>query len=1049
MLGPAVVSYAQAGQLFAPVGNGADLALTADQEQRAAALQQDKTQTDLRYVIANPAVLQDASVTVPLAAGDVSLGLSQRIDRGPGDFTWIGSAAGDGADSVLVVRNNQITGVIFDGLVEYSITPLGGDLHALTKINQKAFPADHPPGQLPMAPRVSGEKRADVNGTAATTQIDILVAYTPSALAANSNILNTIQLAVDMANASYTRSNGEISLRLVGTIQVTGYSETGKTYNNLLDDLTGGSGVMAPVHSQRNALGADMVSMLVTHSAYCGLAWINSSATSAFSVVTHNCVTNQSFAHELGHNFGALHDTGSSSGTPPFAYGYGYVYGTQWRTIMSYDVCGGCPRLSYFSNPDVSYNGVAMGTATTHNVARVHRERKATVAAFRAAAGGTKAAMTSPAQGSTLGSSATFVWNTGSGVSEYYLYVGTSSGASNIYGASNGTSTSRTVSGLPSSGTIYVRLWSLISGTWQYNDYTYAAGGGTKAVMTSPTPGATLGSSATFVWTTGSGVTQYWLYVGSTGAGSYNIYDASNGTSTTRTVSSLPSSGTIYVRLWSYLTSGGWQYNDYTYTAGGGSKAVMTSPTPGSTLGSSATFVWTTGSGVTQYWLYVGSTGAGSSNIYNASNGTSTTRTVSSLPSSGTIYVRLWSLISGVWQSNDYTYTAGGGTKAVMTSPTPGSTLGASATFVWTTGSGVTQYWLYVGSTGAGSYNIYDASNGTSTTRTVSSLPSSGTIYVRLWSLISGVWQSNDYTYTAGGGTKAVMTSPTPGSTLGSSATFVWTTGSGVTQYWLYVGSTGAGSYNIYDASNGTSTTRTVSGLPSSGTIYVRLWSFIGGSWQSNDYTYSAGGGGKAVMTSPTPGSTLGSSATFVWTTGSGVTQYWLYVGSTGAGSYNIYDASNGTSTTRTVSGLPSSGTIYVRLWSFIGGSWQSNDYTYNAGGSYQATLVSPSDGSTLTNPQAFQWTSVSGASEYWIQFGSTVGGTNYVDESWGTSTSVQLSFTNWASKPLYFRLWTLHSGVWRYNDYQFTGPSSDALVNSDTGAPSVTVAGVRQSSLR
>ncbi|MEX0409849.1 hypothetical protein ABGN05_30030, partial [Aquibium sp. LZ166] len=70
-------------------------------------------------------------------------------------------------------------------------------------------------------------------------------------------------------------------------------------------------------------------------------------------------------------------------------------------------------------------------------------------------------------------------------------------------------------------------------------------------------------------------------------------------------------------------------------------------------------------------------------------------------------------------------------------------------------------------------------------------------------------------------------------------------------QYWLYVGSTGVGSYNIYQASQGTSTSKTVSGLPSSGTIYVRLWSYISGSWQWNDYTYKAGGGTKAVMTSP------------------------------------------------------------------------------------------------------------------------------------------------------------------------------------------------------
>ncbi|APH72151.1 S8 family serine peptidase [Aquibium oceanicum] len=662
-----------------------------------------------------------------------------------------------------------------------------------------------------------------------------------------------------------------------------------------------------------------------------------------------------------------------------------------------------------------------------------------------------KAVMTSPTPGSTLGSTATFVWSAGTGVTQYWLYVGsTGAGSSNIYQASQGTSKTRTVSGLPSTGTIYVRLWSLISGTWQYNDYTYKTGGGVKAVMTSPTPGSTLGSSATFVWSAGTNVTQYWLYVGSTGAGSTNIYQASQGTSKTRTVTGLPSTGTIYVRLWS-LISGTWQYNDYTYKTGGGVKAVMTSPTPGSTLGSSATFVWSAGTNVTQYWLYVGSTGAGSTNIYQASQGTSKTRTVSGLPSTGTIYVRLWSLFSGTgWQYNDYTYKAGGTAKAVMTSPTPGSTLGSSATFVWTAGTGVTQYWLYVGSTGAGSSNIYQASQGTSKSKTVTGLPSTGTIYVRLWSLFSGTgWQYNDYTYKAGGTSKAVMTSPTPGSTLGSSATFVWTAGTGVSQYWLYVGSTGAGSTNIYQASQGTNTSKTVTGLPSTGTIYVRLWSlFSGTGWQYNDYTYKAGGTAKAVMTSPTPGSTLGSSATFVWTDGTGVSQYWLYVGSTGAGSTNIYQASQGTNTSKTVTGLPSTGTIYVRLWSlFSGTGWQYNDYTYKAGGgtSTKSVLLSPANGSKLASSTKFTWSSVSGASQYWIYFGSTVGGSNYYNATQGTNTTNTFNFNGFSGQAIYMRLWTLYNGTWVYNDYNFITPGGTTGAGGASGIPSVT--GVTQQS--
>ncbi|MCC7364728.1 MAG: CAP domain-containing protein [Dehalococcoidia bacterium] len=88
-----------------------------------------------------------------------------------------------------------------------------------------------------------------------------------------------------------------------------------------------------------------------------------------------------------------------------------------------------------------------------------------------------KAAITSPAPGSTLpGSSATFAWNTGSGAHEYFLYVGTSAGSNNIYGGSTGLSQSRTVSGIPANGsTVYVRLWTRLSTGWQYTDYTYRA----------------------------------------------------------------------------------------------------------------------------------------------------------------------------------------------------------------------------------------------------------------------------------------------------------------------------------------------------------------------------------------------------------------------------------------------------------------------------------------------------------------------------------------------------------------------------------------------
>ena len=88
-----------------------------------------------------------------------------------------------------------------------------------------------------------------------------------------------------------------------------------------------------------------------------------------------------------------------------------------------------------------------------------------------------------------------------------------------------------------------------------------------------------------------------------------------------------------------------------------------------------------------------------------------------------------------------------------------------------------------------------------------------------------------------------------------------------------------------------------------------------------------------AALVNPAPGSTLpGTSATFLWSTGSQVTAYQLLVGTTGAGSQNIYNSGTIDAGSVTVSGLPSNGkTIYVTLKSLMAGSWWTSGYTFTA----------------------------------------------------------------------------------------------------------------------
>jgi hypothetical protein len=380
-------------------------------------------------------------------------------------------------------------------------------------------------------------------------------------------------------------------------------------------------------------------------------------------------------------------------------------------------------------------------------------------------------------------------------------------------------------------------------------------GQGSPAVLTSPAPGSVLpGSSVTFSWTAGSGVTAYALHLGTTGWGSTDLYNPSSTSATSATVTGLPTNGvTVYATLYSLL-NGVWQSAYYTYTASAGSAiAALTSPAPGSVLpGSSVTFSWTAGSGVTAYALHLG-TGPLMKDLFDSGVISATSITVTGLPTNGaTIYATVYSEINGVWLPNGYTYTAATlPAMAALSSPAPGSVLpGSSETFSWTAGTGVTAYALHLG-TGPLMKDLFDSGVISTTSIAVTGLPTNGaTIYATVYSEINGVWLPNGYTYTAATlPTAATLTSPAPGSVLpGSSVTFSWTKGTEVTAYALHLGITGPLTKDLFDSGVISTTSITVTGLPTNGaTIYATVYSEINGVYipVSSTYIEASSGGAK------------------------------------------------------------------------------------------------------------------------------------------------------------------------------------------------------------
>ena len=580
------------------------------------------------------------------------------------------------------------------------------------------------------------------------------------------------------------------------------------------------------------------------------------------------------------------------------------------------------PNAGYVVNQWLLNGAVAQTGSTSYTVASVTANDSVQVTFALPSA---LAQMQSPAPGNTLTSStATFQWNAGTGNSTYILDVGSSQGADDIYysGDLAAGTLSQAVTGIPTDGrTLYVRLWSESSTGWGYNDYTYTAATAAGSYTVTPSAGANgsiapstpqsvaNGGSVTFTATPNSGYqVNQWLLNGAvvqTNETSFTVSNVTSDESVSVTFGLIPAS------------------------------AQMQNPVPGSTFpSSSVTFQWSAGTGASGYFLYVGSS-QGAYDIFNSGNIADTvfSEGVSGIPTDGrTVYVRLWTEANGAWLYNDYTYTAASSTTTFTVTPSTGPNgsispstaqtvaAGGSVAFAASPNSGyVVNEWLLNGTAAQYGLNNY----------TLSGVSSNDTVAV-IFSPASAAAQ---------------IQSPAPGSTLlSASATFEWNSAAGSSGYQLYVG-TSLGGSDVFNSGNlGTGTfSAGVSSLPVNGsTIYVRLLTEINGTWLSNDYTYIGASTTAAQMQSPVPGSPLSSSSvTFQWSAGVGSTAYFLYVGSS-QGAYDIFNSGDIAAGTLSeyVTGLPVNGaTVYVRLWTEVGGNWLYNDYTYaayvSAGGYY------------------------------------------------------------------------------------------------------------------
>lgn len=388
----------------------------------------------------NLPALNSAAVRIQLFDDVQVMLLPKKVERpGAEKLVWVGEDE-FGTQAVLTVVRGVLSGTVFTDYRSFEIGIEPDGLYSVAELDPGAFPTDDPlefRGQFDILQDVDGfvgdeAKVAPVVADASTSgtpvQIDVMIVWTPKAETAvgGPSAMQSLALnAVANANLAYSNSGVNAQLRLVygGLVN---YTEVASDIGGDLTRLeTKGDGVMDSVHTLREQYGADVVTLFgdgYRSKGYCGLAELmTSNSTSfaawAFNVVDRACaVGNLSYAHEVGHNQGLMHDPANSSGwSAVTSYAYGYQDpGGLFRTVLSY---GGATRVPYLSNPNVLYSGRVTGTSSQDN-ARALNLTAGTVAAFRGTGGGTTTEPTSPTPTCTYSVSTTSLSFSASGGSK-------------------------------------------------------------------------------------------------------------------------------------------------------------------------------------------------------------------------------------------------------------------------------------------------------------------------------------------------------------------------------------------------------------------------------------------------------------------------------------------------------------------------------------------------------------------------------------------------------------------------------------------------------
>lgn len=249
-------------------------------------------------------------------------------------------------------------------------------------------------------------------------EVDMMVLYTQAAedeaRASGTTVEQVIHERVDAMNQALTNSQTGTRVRLVHlgktsfdeSLESSDMERINKELRGDFQPRTANVGAVERIQRLREGVGADLVSLFVSQKAniaglpgsVCGIGFDQLTVDNGYSTVRWKCTANTRYAlaHEAGHNLGLHHDRYTlkmKAGDDPTGYNYGHtsLVGSGFWTIMGYATeCAAnsknlCSLIPYYSNPDLTYGGAPVGSATANNKKAIEKNAPLVAAYFPSA----------------------------------------------------------------------------------------------------------------------------------------------------------------------------------------------------------------------------------------------------------------------------------------------------------------------------------------------------------------------------------------------------------------------------------------------------------------------------------------------------------------------------------------------------------------------------------------------------------------------------------------------------------------------------------------